>query len=402
MDFKTNYRFLQLLAIILGAISFTGCKNDKLEKEGVPPAPVAAFEMKPVERKGLFIALRDGRSILFIDKSKFEGISLNDVKVTTPTTVIKTNTEKVGVAVMNENLFYTEITNNRLCRVVINGFRVNNPIEFVNKSSISGNNTSTLWSIEGSTQSFYITQPTVTMSFEKPGSYTVRLATSDKYGQAGKSAVSTTMQIDSLEVQTVMSIPSRPRIIAIANGFMYIAASSQPGRGIIYRGSADGGSITPFINFTMQITGLAVDVSRNKIYWTVNTERNVQLEAAGIYVADLPNGANPRLLIGGQDCDAVAVNPTNGDVYFGDYQTRSIKRVKSDGTSLQTIVSNLPNASVLGLYVDAETNRLYFSETSGTVNIVDISPSATFPIPFNRTILLASNLNNPRGIFMRK
>jgi len=406
-DMKLNIQSNRLISkLILGVsmlalFTVTSCKN-KIADDGVPPAPIASFEMMPTERKGLYIALREGRSIMFIDKARYEGIPLNDIKITTPTLIVRNNTEKVGVAVTNQSLFYTEITTNKLVRLDIGGFRVNNPIQFINKSSMAGNNTSTLWSIESNTHAIYETQPSGIFSFDSAGTYTVRLVTSDKYGQAGKSTYNATLQIDSLMIQEIMNIPSRPRIIAVANGFMYVAGSSSPGRGIIYRGSADGGAITPFINFTMPITGLAVDATRNKLYWTVNTEQGVQLPAAGVYVADLANVGDVKLLVGGQDCDAVAVNSVNGDVYFGDFVTRTIKRVKSDGTGMQTIISSLPSVSILGLIADGETNRLYFSETGGSINIADISSSATLPTPFNRTTILARELNNPRGIFMTK
>ena len=155
-------------------------------------------------------------------------------------------------------------------------------------------------------------------------------------------------------------------LIALLNAFTLLLLSNLTaeagkmywthGRGID-RAEQDGGSLETLIPVTLSLPiHIAVDASEGKIYWTdPNTDKIQRANLDGTNVEDIvttgliyPNG--------------IAVDVDGGKIYWTDWGTDKIQRANLDGTNVEDIVTTgliYPN----GIAVDAVGGKIYWTDS---------------------------------------
>ena len=195
--------------------------------------------------------------------------------------------------------------------------------------------------------------------------------------------------------------------INVPNGFVYWV---EYGRNKIQRANLDGTHIQDIFTTLGTVPDLAVDVTGRRLYWTqwsgddaiwsvdldgtsprmlVNISNSYNPSAIGL---DLVNG---YMYIGFNDGDiyqytlsgsdrktivsrnientrGIAVDPTNGKIYFTDWGGNKIYRVNPNGTNLQTLVTGYVNPYGIALDTENPTGKMYWTNyDSGTIQRAD-------------------------------
>lgn len=158
----------------------------------------------------------------------------------------------------------------------------------------------------------------------------------------------------SLTAQSFLKVDSR-------DGRIYISSGSNPN---INRLDADGGNLTTLITAPANTDGLALDESRNHIYYAAN---NI------IYRADL-DGSNQMSLVNlGASIGGIDVDSVNGHVYIALNGSASIVRIDLDGSNQTTIHTTATGAPADLALDDPVMGRIVYSNLAGNlISRVDI------------------------------
>ena len=110
---------------------------------------------------------------------------------------------------------------------------------------------------------------------------------------------------------------------------------SGSGDGLIQRANLDGSNVTTLVSDLTSPTGLALDETKGKLYWT-------DVEARTIQRADL-NGSNiePLVSVSDQFPAGIALDVWGGKMYWAGYEGNAIQRANLDGDHIETLVSGL-------------------------------------------------------------
>lgn len=168
--------------------------------------------------------------------------------------------------------------------------------------------------------------------------------------------------LDGTGVETIISGLSDVEGIYLdaSSGKIYYADQASD---FINRADLDGSNIETIITDTFP-TGVAVDLSGGKIYWS---------NFSVLKRADL-DGTNEETLVTGRDVIAeVELDLVNGKVYWSDTGevtpgTHKIERANLDGTGIETLLDNTQfgsaNLGAYGIALDIENEFLYFGAIS--------------------------------------
>lgn len=128
----------------------------------------------------------------------------------------------------------------------------------------------------------------------------------------------------------------------------------------IYRAYVNGSDVQQIVESGLsQPEGIAIDWIAHNIYWT-------DADARRIEVARL-DGRSRRILIweGIEEPRNLILDPPRGHMYWTEWPSKTIKRASMDGTNIETIASNVMNAT--GLALDPQNKRLYWASPSESV-----------------------------------
>ncbi|MCY1080691.1 Ig-like domain-containing protein [Archangium lansingense] len=150
----------------------------------------------------------------------------------------------------------------------------------------------------------------------------------------------------------------------------------------IVRADSDGANPVDIVANGGYPSGLAVDSTNRKLYWSDFTGKRVMR-------AEL-DGSNPTEVLGGIDSpSSIAFDVPSGKVYVITYNNTKIVRFNLDGTNLETPASNL-NGQGVGLAVDSSGGKVYYSTRGNSIYVTNLNGS-------NITTLV-TNQNTVHGI----
>jgi len=159
----------------------------------------------------------------------------------------------------------------------------------------------------------------------------------------------------------------------------------------IFRANSDGTDVVDIISMEYGGTGLAVDFTHEKVYWTNATEGHF------IQRADL-DGSNIEDLVttGLGTPEGIALDVAGGKMYWADQGPAKISRANLDGTDLEVLATLHPtpgSPSPRGLAVDGINGKIYWcSQGYGTIQRADLDGSNI------EDLVTIAGWNGPDGI----
>ena len=124
----------------------------------------------------------------------------------------------------------------------------------------------------------------------------------------------------------------------------------------IRRVNLDGSGLEAIVTGINAVTGVALDLSAGKVYWT-NAESGGlgKIERANL------NGSNRENLVTGLTAPRhLALDIVNGKIYWADQIDRTIQRANLNGSGLETVLTALN--SPYGIALDIINGKVYWSE----------------------------------------
>ncbi|PTL75569.1 Ig-like domain-containing protein [Vitiosangium sp. GDMCC 1.1324] len=135
----------------------------------------------------------------------------------------------------------------------------------------------------------------------------------------------------------------------------------------IVRADSDGANPVDIVPNGGNPSGLAVDSTNRKLYWS-------DFNGSRVMRAEL-DGSNPTQVVGGIDSpSAIAFDVPSGKVYVITYNNTRLVRFNFDGTNLETLASNLGGQGV-GLAVDSSGGKVYYSTRGNSIYVANLDGS---------------------------
>lgn len=124
-------------------------------------------------------------------------------------------------------------------------------------------------------------------------------------------------------------------------------------------------------------SGLAVDSTNRKLYWTDFTGKRVMRVEL--------DGSNPTQVVGSLDSpSAIAFDVPRGKAYVITYNNTKLVRFNLDGTNQETLASNLGGLGV-GLAVDSSGGKVYYSTRSDSLYVANLDGSNATTLVTNQS-----------------
>ncbi len=323
----------------------------------------------------------------------------------------------------------------------------NAPVQFTNTSVGAS---SYLWEF-GDAENSTSTDENPTFTYSNSGTYTITLTAISVEGESSASKDITLVAVSEelyfieagTDLMKRLALDGSGSIAAFldmagmagvgldydaTNSKIYFSDFETTPEGKIWRVNLDGSQLEAIATDINDPYGIALDLTNDKVYWTdddgnisranldgsapeigiVNIEdgmmRAIDLDVANnkmyfyevndedLYVADL-DGSNPSVIIPGVYGYAIKVDAVNGKIYFDDQNTETMIMANLDGSGMETFDSN--GTRIYGIDIDNEAGIIYWSgRDSGELTKANLDGSGVE--------VLASGLNSPRGIFLRK
>ncbi|MFY0578619.1 SMP-30/gluconolactonase/LRE family protein [Cystobacter fuscus] len=145
----------------------------------------------------------------------------------------------------------------------------------------------------------------------------------------------------------------------------------------ITRADSDGANPVDIVANGGNPSGLAVDSTNRKLYWSDFNGRRVMR-------AEL-DGSNPTQIVGGIDSpSALAFDVPSGKVYVITYNNTRLVRFNLDGTNQETIGSGLGGQGV-GPAVDSSGGKVYYSTRGNSIYVANLDGSNATTLVTNQT-----------------
>lgn len=442
-------KFYFILAIALSTLALFSCKKEECE---APPSAAKfgankttamvneeiQFINESSNATGFAWSFGDGNTSTEVSPKHAYG----DVGVYLVTLVSTgaggSTTQNVSITVIPSASFTIEDEDN---------LQTNTPIQFTNTSAGA---TSYLWNF-GDADNSTSTDENPTFSYSNPGTYTVTLIAKSEEGESSIShEITLTSVSEELffieagnKVMNKLALDGTGNVATFLDltgklgvgldydataGKIYFSDFEEADAGKIWRANLDASELEPIVTGINDPYGIAVDVAGGKVYWTddsgnisrsnldgssveigivniadglmraidLDVENNkmyfYEVNAENLYVADL-DGSNPTVLISGVYGYAIKVDAVNDKIYFDDQNTEALIKANLDGSGMETFDAN--ETRIYGIDIDEEEGIIYWSgRDSGQITKANLDGSGKE--------VLKSDLNSPRGIFLRK
>ena len=176
--------------------------------------------------------------------------------------------------------------------------------------------------------------------------------------------------LDGTNVEVLVTHPTTPQSITVdAPGKKLYWINSLEGK--IQRVDLSGGNIETIIQLDDNITHIAVDTKGGKLYWVDSEFRIRRMNLDGTDIETILTGWNSYLSrgIGGM---VIA----DGKIYWTEQQvwyrvSGKIHRANLNGTNVETLAT--PLGEPLGIAVDTMEGKVYWTNSSGGIQRIDIS-----------------------------
>jgi len=158
--------------------------------------------------------------------------------------------------------------------------------------------------------------------------------------------------LDGSNVETLIETPEQAPIaiaLDVPNGKLYWCCGGDVGGNMVQRANLDGSEVEILAIRPTVVSGLALDRSAGKVYWT---------SGGNIERADL-DGTNVEILVSGQpNTNALALDAGNGKVYWTDIAQPRIRRANLDGTDIEDLATGV--AVLFSLALDTANAKIYW------------------------------------------
>ena len=189
--------------------------------------------------------------------------------------------------------------------------------------------------------------------------------------------------LDGTNVQDILTGFGRPTGITldISSGKIYWTDSNRAGRnGSIQRMNLDGTNVEPLVVGKPFVGDqITLDISGGKMYWALQHNKIQRANLDGTNVEDLVIGLiSPR---------GIALDLSRGKMYWTDLDTGKIQRANLDGSNIEDLVTGLDGPAYMAL--DFNSGKIYWTDwRSGKVqrsnfdgsNLEDIVIGLNYPI----------------------
>ncbi|GHG71171.1 hypothetical protein GCM10012319_16750 [Comamonas sp. KCTC 72670] len=144
----------------------------------------------------------------------------------------------------------------------------------------------------------------------------------------------------------------------------------------IIRADSDGANPVTVVENGGFPSGLAVDSTNGRVYWS-------DFNGSRVMRAEL-DGSNPVQVVGGVNSpSAIAFDIPNEKVYVITYNNTRLVRANLDGTDLETLATNLGGLGV-GLAVDSSGGKVYYSTRGNSIYVANLDGSDATPLVTNQ------------------
>ncbi|WP_164002284.1 Ig-like domain-containing protein [Pyxidicoccus caerfyrddinensis] len=296
-----------------------------------------------------------------------EGSSTGDLAFTVGD--VETAADSLTVTATSSN---TELVPNDPSNLVLGGSGSSRTLNVVPAASASGSTTITLSVSDGSA----ITSTTFTV--DVTGSASLYWMTAA--GSLWRVDVNGT---NAIELKTGISGASSIATDPVTRTLFYTHDSA------IARADSDGANPVDVVANGGYPSGLAVDSTNRKLYWSdFNGERVMRAEL---------DGSNPTQVVGGIDSpSALAFDVPSGKVYVISYNNTKLLRFNLDGTNLETLASSLGGLGV-GLAVDSSGGKVYYSTRGNSIYVANLDGSNVTTLVTNQTSVYGIALDVTAG-----
>ncbi|MEN0049190.1 MAG: DUF5050 domain-containing protein [Bacteroidota bacterium] len=145
--------------------------------------------------------------------------------------------------------------------------------------------------------------------------------------------------------------------------------------------SFDGTTTSTLVSSTLNHTGIAIDETNGEMYWC--TAQSGQIRKANL------DGSNQSTVLA-TGSFYIALDVPNNKMYWTIFGAGTVRRANLDGTNAETIASG--QSSPVGIALDLVNNKVYWTESSSNqINRANLDGSMAEDIT-------PSNVSNPRGL----
>lgn len=144
--------------------------------------------------------------------------------------------------------------------------------------------------------------------------------------------------------------------------------------------------------------GVAINTSNGQVYWTT-------LAGNAIQTASVLGGAAANVLTGLSGAFGVAVDAINGKIYWTEPGASRIASANLDGTGVTTLVSGTSATNAQGIALDIAHNRMYWvndvTSTSSTIytsSLTGANVQSLITTPSNANFIAFGSTVNPASV----
>ena len=163
----------------------------------------------------------------------------------------------------------------------------------------------------------------------------------------------------------------------------------------VQRANLDGTGIEDLVpdfdvGFPTSARGIALDLASSKMYWTELGNATIGASSRRIRRANLDGSSIENLVTGLPDPNAIALDISAGKMYWSNDLGRTIQRANLDGTNVETLVPAISTRRRIAAFaIDLGDLKMYWTERNGTIRRANLDGSQIEDVLSG----LGSNLN---------